>query len=57
MTGWFRRGMGGHVIMNELKTSAGTIKAYPYLAGVIVPLLIFAAIAAFAFFTFAGTSY
>lgn len=57
VTGWFRRGMGGHVIMNELKTSAGTIKAYPYLAGVIVPLLIFAAIAAFAFFTFAGTSY
>lgn len=57
VTGWFRRGMGGHVIMNELKTSAGTIKAYPYLAGVIVPLLIFAAIAAFAFLTFAGTSY
>ncbi|WP_072390984.1 zinc metalloprotease HtpX [Hyphomicrobium sp. CS1GBMeth3] len=57
VTGWFRRGMGGHVIMNELKTSAGTIKAYPYLAGVVVPLLIFAVIAAFAFFTFGRTTY
>jgi len=57
VTGWFRRGMGGHVIMNELKTSAGTIKAYPYLAGVVVPLLIFAVIAAIALFTYEGRTF
>ena len=57
VTGWFRRGMGGHIIMGELRTTAGTIKAYPYLAGVIVPLLIFAVIAAIALVTFEGTTY
>ena len=45
VSGWFRRGMGGHVIMDELNTTAGRLKAYPYLAGIIVPLLIFAVIA------------
>lgn len=57
VTGWFRRGMGGHVIMNELKTSAGTIKAYPYLAGVVVPLLIFAVIVGIALFTYEGRTF
>lgn len=40
--GWFRRGMGGYVILDRLDTPAGSLKAYPYLAGVIAPLLIFA---------------
>jgi hypothetical protein len=44
VTGWFRRGMGGYVIMRELKTPVGRLKAYPYLSGIIVPLLIFAVI-------------
>ncbi|MCC7253381.1 zinc metalloprotease HtpX [Hyphomicrobium sp.] len=56
VTGWFRRGMGGHVVMHELKTSAGTIKAYPYLAGVVVPLLIVAVFAVIAY-TYEGTTY
>jgi len=33
VTGWFRRGMGGVVIMKELETTAGRIRAYPYFAG------------------------
>lgn len=41
-TGWFRRSMGGYVILDRLDTSAGRLKAYPYLAGIVVPLLIFA---------------
>jgi Zn-dependent protease with chaperone function len=34
VTGWFRRGMGGFVIMKELDTTAGRVRAYPYFAGV-----------------------
>lgn len=45
VTGWFRRGMGGHVIMRDLSTTAGRLKAYPQFAGVVVPLVIFAAVA------------
>jgi len=52
VSGWFRRGMGGHVIMDELNTTAGRLKAYPYLAGIIVPLLIFAIIAIIALANF-----
>lgn len=52
VSGWFRRGMGGHVIMDELNTTAGRLKAYPYLAGIIVPLLIFAVIAIIALANF-----
>jgi Zn-dependent protease with chaperone function len=33
VTGWFRRGMGGIVIMKELNTTAGRVRAYPYFAG------------------------
>lgn len=33
VTGWFRRSVGGVVIMKELDTSAGHIRAYPYFAG------------------------
>lgn len=34
VTGWFRRSMGGYVIMSELETTAGRIRAYPYLSGI-----------------------
>lgn len=33
VTGWFRRGAGGVVIMKELNTPSGRIRAYPYFAG------------------------
>ncbi len=51
VSGWFRRGMGGYIIMSELKTGQGTLKAYPYLAGIIVPLIFFAIIATIAVMT------
>lgn len=57
VTGWFRRSMGGYVIMNELKTTAGDLKAYPYLASVLVPLLIFAVLAIIGALTFEGTTF
>jgi maltodextrin utilization protein YvdJ len=44
--------MGGHVIMDELNTTAGRLKAYPYLAGIIVPLLVFGVIAVIALASF-----
>ncbi|HRN87976.1 MAG TPA: zinc metalloprotease HtpX [Hyphomicrobium sp.] len=44
VVGWFRRGMGGHVILSELNTTAGRLKAYPYLAGVSTLLIVFAVI-------------
>lgn len=40
VVGWFRRGMGGHVVMSELNTTAGRLKAYPYLAGISTPLIV-----------------
>ena len=30
LTGWFRRGMGGYVIMRELSSTAGVLRAKPY---------------------------
>jgi Zn-dependent protease with chaperone function len=50
VTGWFRRSMGGYVILNELKTPAGRLKAYPYLSGVVVPLIVFAILGVIALF-------
>ena len=54
VTGWFRRGMGGYIIMSELKTSAGRLKAYPYVAGVIVPLVIYTVLALIGIATYDG---
>jgi Zn-dependent protease with chaperone function len=48
VTGWFRRSMGGYVIMSELKTPVGHLKAYPYLAGIVFPLFIIVVIAVIA---------
>lgn len=56
VTGWFRRSMGGYVILSELKSSAGTLKAYPYLAGVLFPLLVFAVLALIGIATFEGST-
>jgi Zn-dependent protease with chaperone function len=54
VTGWFRRGMGGYIIMSELKTTAGRLKAYPYLAGVIVPLVVYTVLALIGVATYDG---
>ncbi len=45
VTGWFRRSMGSYVIMSDLTTTAGRLKAYPYLVGVIVPLVVYLVLA------------
>jgi Zn-dependent protease with chaperone function len=52
--GWFRRSMGGYVVMSELDTTAGRLKAYPYLVGVIVPLVVYAVLGLIALFTIGG---
>ena len=54
VTGWFRRSMGGYIIMSELKTTAGRLKAYPYVAGVIVPLVIYTVLALIGIATYDG---
>ena len=56
VTGWFRRGMGGYIIMSELKTSAGRLKAYPYLVGVIVPLVVYTVLALIGIATYDGSA-
>ena len=30
MTGWFRRSMGGYVILKELTSTGGVLRAHPY---------------------------
>lgn len=56
VTGWFRRGMGGYIIMSELKTTAGRLKAYPYLVGVIVPLVVYTVLALIGIATYDGSA-
>lgn len=43
LTGWFRRGMGGYVILSRLATGAGTLRARPYFWDVIVSLIVIGA--------------
>ena len=57
VTGWFRRGMGGYIIMSELKTTAGRLKAYPYLVGVIVPLMVYTVLALIGIATYDGSAF
>ena len=57
VTGWFRRGMGGYIIMSELKTTAGRLKAYPYLVGVIVPLVVYTVLALIGIATYDGSAF
>jgi Zn-dependent protease with chaperone function len=35
-TGWFRRGMGGYLILRELKTTAGSLRAKPFFWQVVL---------------------
>ena len=40
VTGWFRRSMGGYVILSELTSTAGRLRAHPYVWQVILSLLV-----------------
>lgn len=42
VTGWFRRSMGGYVIMRRLKTSHGELNARPYFWDVALGLIVIA---------------
>jgi Zn-dependent protease with chaperone function len=39
-TGWFRRGMGGYLVLSELKTTAGALKARPFFWQVLLSLIV-----------------
>ena len=39
-TGWFRRGMGGYLILHELKTTAGSLRAKPFFWQVALCLIV-----------------
>jgi hypothetical protein len=54
VTGWFRRGMGGFVIMKELNTTAGRVRAYPYFAGLGTALFVVLLVAIIAALASAG---
>ena len=38
--GWFRRGMGGYVILRELSTTAGRLRARPLFWQILLSLLV-----------------
>jgi hypothetical protein len=40
VTGWFRRGMGGYVILRELTTTAGRLRARPLFWQILSCLLV-----------------
>ena len=40
VTGWFRRSMGGYVILRELKTTAGALRARPFFWQVALCLIV-----------------
>jgi Zn-dependent protease with chaperone function len=40
VTGWFRRSMGGYVILSELTSTAGRLRAHPYVWQVILSLVV-----------------
>ena len=39
-TGWFRRGMGGYLVLRELKTTAGSLRARPFFWQVVLSLVV-----------------
>ncbi|MBK5196942.1 MAG: hypothetical protein JJE37_01495, partial [Methyloceanibacter sp.] len=41
-TGWFRRSMGGYLVLSELKTTAGKLKARPFFWQVLLSLIVIA---------------
>jgi len=41
-TGWFRRSMGGYLVLRELKTNAGSLRAKPFFWQVALSLIVIA---------------
>ena len=39
-SGWFRRGMGGYLILRELKTTVGSLRAKPFFWQVVLCLIV-----------------
>lgn len=39
-TGWFRRSMGGYLVLRELKTTAGSLRAKPFFWQVVLCLIV-----------------
>jgi hypothetical protein len=39
-TGWFRRSMGGYLVLRELKTTAGALRAKPFFWQVALSLAV-----------------
>jgi len=39
-TGWFRRFMGGYLVLKELKTTAGSLRAKPFFWQVVLCLIV-----------------
>jgi hypothetical protein len=39
-TGWFRRSMGGYLVLRELKTEAGALRAKPFFWQVVLSLIV-----------------
>jgi hypothetical protein len=42
-TGWFRRSMGGYLILRELKSTAGDLRAKPFFWQVVLSLIVIVA--------------
>jgi Zn-dependent protease with chaperone function len=42
LSGWFRRGMGGYVIMREMRSTAGVLRARPYFWQAAVSIVVIA---------------
>jgi hypothetical protein len=53
LTGWFRRSMGGYVIMKEMNSTAGVLRARPYFWQALLSIIV---IAATVFLLIAGTA-
>ena len=42
LQGWFRRGMGGYIVMKELTSTAGVLRARPYFWQAALSILVIA---------------
>lgn len=42
-TGWFMRGMGGYLVLKELKSTAGSLRAKPFFWQILLSVLVIAA--------------
>ena len=42
VTGWFRRGMGGYVVLKELNSTSGRLRAHPLFWQIVLCLIVIA---------------